>query len=149
MKGNVLNYFEESQVAFLRVPKFLRKLVTTKGAELYAILRERRRWLVEYKKIPNHQGWFYYPTKELQDDLLPPNSVNYIKELLDQLEIFGLIETKVIKRPTSVKYYKINDERYFDLAQKEANNWVTAKEEEYKKDRAQKDTGEDEYPVLD
>lgn len=146
MNANTLNYFEENDVAFLRVPKFLRKLVTPKGAELYAVLRERRRWLVEYKKIKNHKSWFYYPTKELQEDLMEPNSVNYLKSLLDLLVERGLIETTVVKRPTAVKYYRIIDDAYLQLAATEANNWVRIREEKYKIERA--NNSEDDFEPL-
>lgn len=121
----------ENDVPFLRVPKFLREIVTPRGAELYAILKERRRWLIDYQKINNHQSWFYYPTKELQADFLEPNSINYLKLLLNRLENTGLVETKVVKSPFSMKYYRLIDEAYIKLANKEANNWVKTKVEKH------------------
>jgi hypothetical protein len=143
MNGNVLNFFEENNIAFLRVPKFLRTLVTSKGAELYALLRERRRWLIEIKKLRNHESWFFYPTKDLQHDLMPPNSMNYIKQLLDKLEELGLIEIKVVRHPTTIKYYRIKDDVYIKLAQDEANNWVRKKEQEFdEQEHQQSDYGE-------
>jgi hypothetical protein len=142
MNSNLLNYFEESSIAFLKVPKFLRILVTPQGAELYALLRERRKWLIDIKKIRNHDSWFFYPTKDLQHDLQPPNSPNHLKSLLDKLEALMLIETRVVKFPSTIKYYRIKDDMYLQIAKEEANNWVRKKGKEFDQLQEESNHGE-------
>lgn len=118
---NIISYLEEDKVAFLRTPKFLRKLLSPHAAELYALLREHRRYMIDKKKIRNHDSWFFYSTKQLREDLCPPNSPNHLRLLLTSLEIQDLIEIKIDDFPPFRKWYRINDAVYFKLAQEQAH----------------------------
>ncbi|MBC7948972.1 MAG: hypothetical protein H7Y42_13895 [Chitinophagaceae bacterium] len=136
---NLISFLEEDKIAFLRVPKCLRRLVTPHAADLYALLRERRRWLIEKKLIKNHEAWFFYPTRQMQSDLLAPNSLNHLKLLLKKLEAQRLVQIQVQKVPPFTKYYRLDDSVYSLIAQREAKALTKRNEKEFEEEHKEED----------
>src|ERR1700731_4595949 len=98
----------EVNIAFIRTPKFLRKLISPSAAELYALFREKRYMLMKSKKIKTQDAFFFYRMEHLKEDLVKPNSTNTVKKLLDDLIEYNLIETQIKNYPFNVKYYRLN-----------------------------------------